>query len=130
MTTTTTKRRLTTVEARAAKYCQQLNQNDGGTIVIEWRKSRDYGHNPVIESNAGKCCNVSGCGFCKESTAMADVLCFLFTIDSPEWNSVRRTGGAGVGSVQRALAAHGWTLDRSASTGSSDVYQLTRIKTA
>lgn len=123
---TTKTRKLTTVERRAANYCGDLNQYNGGRIVIEWKKSATWGSNPVIESYHGKCTNVSGCGYCKESTALADVLCFLFPVDSDAYNDVRRTGGAGVSSVVTALAKHGWTLEKLCGTKTSDVYDLKR----
>lgn len=122
-----TKRKLTTVEKRAESYCIHLKQWGSGQVHIEWKKSRTWGNNPVIENHNGeKCCNVSGCGYCKESTALADVLQFLGETEE-EHNSIARTGGAGVSSVVEALKAIGWKLEAIARPKTADVYQLSRI---
>lgn len=122
-----TKRKLTTCEQRAKVYCENLRQFQGGQIHIEWKKSRTWGNNPVIENHYGeKCCNVSGCGYCKESTALADVLQFLGETDE-ERNAIARTGGAGVSSVEHELNKIGWSLKSIARPKTADVYQLSRI---
>ena len=123
----TTKRKPTTFEKRAQSYCIHLKQFRGGQVHIDWRKSRTWGNNPVIENHYGeKCCNVSGCGYCKESTALADVLQFLGETEEQQ-NSIARTGGAGVSSVVDALKAIGWKLEAIARPKTADVYQLSRI---
>lgn len=117
--------KLSTVEKRAKAYCSQLKEHDGGRIVIEWKKSRTWGSNPRIENWSGEnCISVSGCGYCKESTALADFLAFLFEKGTPEHDSIRRTGGAGVSSVVDAMKKNGWTLEKVAGTQSADVYDL------
>jgi hypothetical protein len=122
-----TKTNLTIVEQRAKAYCETIRNNGAGQITIDWRKSRTWGSNPVIENYAGeKCCNVSGTGYCKESTALADVLQF-FGETNEQRNNVARTGGAGVSSVVAALQTIGWRLEKTASTKTADVYQVTRI---
>jgi len=122
-----TKAKLTTVEQRAKAYCETIRNNGAGPITIEWRKSRIWGSNPVIENYAGeKCCNVSGTGYCKESTALADVLRFLEP-SADQRNSVWQTGGAGVSSVTAALQAIGWKLEAIAKTKTADVYRVSRI---
>lgn len=122
-----TKRKLTTCEQRSKAYCEHLQQCRGGQIHIEWRKSRTWGNNPVIENHCGeKCCSVSGCGYCKESTALADVLQFLGETEE-ERSSIARTGGAGVSSVETALNKIGWSLKAIARPKTADVYQLSRI---
>ena len=123
-----TKRKLTIVEQRAKAYCETIRNNGAGQITIEWRKSRTWGSNPVIENYAGeKCCNVSGCGYCKQSTALADVLQYLGETDGQQ-NSIARTGGAGVSSVVDALKAIGWKLQAIARTKTSDVYHVENIE--
>ena len=118
--------KLTTCETRAKAYAESIRNNGGGPIVIEWRKSKMWGNNPVIENYAGeKCCNVSGCGYCKESTALADVLQF-FGDTAEQRSAIARTGGAGVSSVAAALASIGWKLERLTGTKSADVYRIER----
>jgi len=122
-----TKRKLTTCEQRAKAYCEDIRKHGSTQLVIEWKKSRTWGNNPIIENHYGeKCCNVSGCGYCKESTALADVLQFLGETDEQQ-NSIARTGGAGVSSVVDALKAIGWKLEAIARPKTADVYRIERI---
>jgi hypothetical protein len=122
-----TKAKLTIVEQRAQAYCETIRSTGTGQITIEWRKSKTWGSNPVIENFAGeKCCNVSGTGYCKESTALANVLRFL-DLSADQRNSIWQTGGAGVSSVIAALQAIGWKLEAIAKTKTADVYKIERI---
>jgi hypothetical protein len=122
-----TKTKLTIVEQRAKAYCETIRNTGTGQITIEWRKSRTWGSNPVIENYAGeKCCSVSGTGYCKESTALADVLRFL-ELSADDRNSVWQAGGAGVSSVVNALQAIGWKLEAVAKTKTADAYRVSRI---
>ena len=122
-----TERKLTIVEARAKRHCERLKESNGGTIVVDWRKSRTWGSNPVIENYEGeKLCSVSGCGYCKHSTALADVLQFLGETEEQR-NAIARTGGAGVASVADALKVIGWRMEFKAGTKTSDVHELSRI---
>ena len=120
--------KLTTTQKRAKKFCDNISEyNDGFTnIGVEWVKSRTWGQNPVISSWTGKMTSVSGCGYCKLSTALADVLCFLFPVSSPEFMDVIKTGGCGEYSVMEALSKHGWKLEKTASGKTFDGYRLTR----
>ena len=122
-----TQRKLTTVEKRARAMCQALNENNGGDFAVEWRKSRDYDRNPVILWHGERACSVSGCGYCKHSTALADVLCWLFPADSEPHLRIARRGGAGVSSVMAALEENGWKLEYAASGSNFDSYRLSRL---
>ena len=119
---------LTTVEKRAKAWCDNIHRTglDDIDIAVEWKRSKTWGSNPAIESHDGKMCNVSGCGYCKLSTALADVLCFLCPVDSDEHNAIARTGGAGVNSVIAALKNVGWDLRKTASGKMFDGFKLTR----
>ena len=118
MTTTLRKPKLTTVERRALAFCESLDDNDGGTITVEWKKSAMWGSNPVIESHDGECCSVS--------TALADVLKYLFPIGSPGYDAIALCGGCGVSSVANHLAMHNWRLVQTANGKTFDVFQLSR----
>lgn len=128
MSTTTKAPRLTTCESRALAYCNRLRNNDGGTITVEWRKSQMWGSNPVIESQDGKCCNVSGSGYNKLSTALAEVLKFLFPVGSPAFDAIAPLGGCGVSAVESKLTAHGWKLVQVANSKTVDVFTLSRAE--
>lgn len=118
--------KLTLTERRAKAFCAQLNANDGGNINVEWKRSHVWGYNPSITSYEGKCTNVSGCGYDKLSTALAVCLRFLFPEESEAHHAIWRTGGAGESSTRDALAAHGWTLEKTASGSTFDAYKLSR----
>lgn len=116
--------KLTTCEKRALALCESIKSNGHGSIEIEWKRSAMWGSNPVITHRGEKCCNVSGCGYDKQSTALADVLRFLFPIDSPSYNAVWTTGGAGESSTMKALALHGWEMRKVVDSKSFDAYEL------
>lgn len=120
------KQKLTTTEKRAAAYCQALKTSGGGPVIVDWAKSATWGHNPRIFDHHGeKTTNVSGCGYCKHSTALAD--CLRFLGETPEeQRAIHRKGGAGVSAVVSALAEIGWTLTPTASGKGFDAYTLTR----
>lgn len=119
--------KLTTCEKRALSFCETLNRFDGGTVNIEWKRSKVWGYNPVIAHHGGKCCNVSGCGYDKKSTALAEVLKFLFPIGSEAYNDIAPLGGSGESTVRHELAKHGWELKCASSGSTWDAYDLTRI---
>lgn len=124
MTTKTTPR-LTKTEQRAVELCEQIRQGYRTYVTIEWRKSRTWGSNPHIDFG-GDCVSVSGCGYCKESTALAEALRFLG--GSPEAvSAIWQTGGAGVFSVASALKSLGWHLEKITGTTTTDTYRIERI---
>lgn len=120
--------RLTVTEKRAAAFCASLVQFNGGNVSVDWIKSATWGMNPRIVDRGGKCSNISGCGYCKLSACLAQVLRFLFPINSAAYSEVWGTSGAGESSVMSALAKHGWTLTKNASGKTYDVYTLTKTE--
>jgi len=116
---------MTTTEKRANALCESIRRNDGGSVTVEWIKSATWGSNPRIMHYGDKCTNISGCGYCKHSAALASALCYLGTTEEAQ-RSIARTQGMGVSSVRDALAALGWNLDCVASGKSFDVYELSR----
>lgn len=125
--TTETKPRLTTTEKRAVEFCANILRLGLGEFSVEWKRSAMYGHNPSILNHRGeKMTNVSGCGYCKHSTALVNVLCWLFPAGSIGHNEVARTGGAGVSSVKDAIAKYGWNLETLASGKSWDAYRISK----
>jgi hypothetical protein len=121
------KMKLTAVEKRAKAFCEVIKAQESGSIAVEWKKSAMYGFNPVIYNYAGeKVTNVSGCGYCKHSTALADCLQFLGKTEE-ERKSIARTGGCGVPVTIAALAAIGWQLSLTHSGKSFDCYTLHQL---
>jgi hypothetical protein len=119
-------KRLTATEQRAAALCDSIRSGCTDHITIEWRKSKTWGSNPFIGWSGSNCCHVSGCGYCKESTALADVLQFLGNDENQSLN-IAATGGCGVSSVAHALEAAGWSLTCVARSSTADTYRITRI---
>ena len=87
-----------------------------------------WGSNPVIESPAGKCCSVSGCGYDKESTALAEVLRFLFPSGTDEHQKTWMLGGSGVGHFCSELLKFGWKLTKKASGKTFDAFDLEKVE--
>jgi len=122
--------KLTRRESRALAYCNSILRAiaDGypAAVTVEWRKSRTWGMNPVIlDFNDEPCTSVSGCGYCKHSTALAECLRFLAPADSPHRLAIHRAGGAGVSTVTARLADAGFILRPVASGRTFDAYELT-----
>lgn len=54
--------RLSVIESCAKSFCEMLRRMDGGTVNIEWKKSRDYGNCPVAFDHRGqKIARADGC---------------------------------------------------------------------
>lgn len=95
----------TRLETRAQAWCERVKESPIGepsTFAIEWRRSRTWGRIAVIETNDGKAAEASGCGYNKESAALAQFLQFLGTTED-ERRAIARNAGAGFSSVARAL---------------------------
>jgi hypothetical protein len=129
------KTKLTTTQARAKAHCDRAIEAlvdrkyaESWPIVVEWKRSAMYGKNPVIYNgfNNHKMTSVSGCGYCKLSTALADVLCFLFPVGSVEHNDIARQAGVGERAVIDTLAKYGWKLEPVAASLNSDAYRLSK----
>lgn len=121
------KTKLGKVEKRAKAYCDRIKETGSGSLTVEWRKSQTWGMNPAIcNYNGEKMTNVSGCGYCKHSTALADMLRFLGTTDE-EINSIWSKGGSGVDSVIDQLKAIGWDLKRVHWTKTTDTYEINKM---
>jgi hypothetical protein len=121
-----TKNKLTTLETRASNLCQSIRDGLTTSVSVDWVKSREYGQNPRIYHHGEKCTTVSGCGYCKLSAALADVLQYLGNTEEQRL-AIARTGGAGVSAVTCALAAAGWSFAPTASGRTYDVYSIARI---
>jgi len=119
--------KFTTVEKRAQLYCDRIKKYSCETIKIEWKKSKTYGSNPVIFYGDQKCTNVSGCGFDKLSTALADLLAFLVTPLSNEYWNIRSKGVCGVSSLENELMKYDWKLEKVANGSDFDVYHIEKI---
>ena len=125
MKNTVTGKKLTVTETRAFLDMESVKKYGSHYFRIYWIKSRMWGYNPTIPTSGGNAVNVSGCGYCKESAALADYLRFLGTTEE-EQQQVWGTRGAGFRSVAEALAPIGWKLEHVYNGKTEDAYQLTR----
>jgi len=117
------KPRLTGMETRAFNFCERLKRNDGGTVNVEWRKSRDYGHCPAAFNWHGeKIAYASGCGYDKISAVLSDALSFL----APEGERIH-CHGHGLNALTRRLAECGWKLEQTANGNTFDSFSLSRL---
>lgn len=123
------KTKLTKREKTAQAFCQSIRaslaRGDAYSFTVEWNRSTTWGSNPQIEYRGDKCLSVSGCGYCKPSTALADALRFL-PDDETAQARVHSAGGCGVSTVKTRLREAGFTLEETASGKTFDVFTLRR----
>ncbi len=87
--------------------CREL---DGLHLLVEWKKSRNYGNCPSLTSRSfGKLSYASGCGYDTLSAVLADAMRWLGET-AEQQRAIWRTGGCGACSVQEALSSVGWKL--------------------
>lgn len=123
------KKRISKTEQRAREMCEAIRAGWCDGLTVEWVKNRTWGMCPRIEWRGEIVSRATGCGYCKESTVLADALRHLAT-DDDSMRSVWRTGGCGPESTIKALEMLGWTLKRIASTKTTDTYSITRTHAA
>jgi len=101
--------KLTAMEKRAKIFAQDVYTYGSAHLAVIWKENRTWGLNPSVEGNGEKIGYASGCGYCKESAALADALQFLGK-DDEEQRSIRESSGCGVETVRRALQSCGFEL--------------------
>lgn len=117
--------KLTAIEKRAKIFAQEVIDYGSGHLAVFWKTNRTWGLNPSVEGNGVKIGYASGCGYCKESAALADALRFLGANDE-EQNAIWRTSGCGVDAVRKALAACGYELETRYCGKREDSYRIIR----
>ena len=96
-----------------------IEQHGHADFDIEWIRSATWGLNPRIMFRGQKITNISGCGYCKKSAALASALAFL-------GDGIAETAGAGESGVIAALDRNGWTLTPISSGKHYGAYTVTR----
>lgn len=123
--------RMSKTEQAARRLCQSIvDRNEAGDaygFTVEWIKSKTWGNNPVIRFGDDRCCSVSGCGYCKHSTALAETLQFLGR-DDEERNKIAALGGTGVNNFMAKMHELGWLMRFVSSTKTTDTYTIERIR--
>lgn len=118
-------RKLGKIETRAASYCETVRRDGRGSFTVDWPRSATWGRTARVQTHEGTAARASGCGYCKESSVLADLLHPLGATNE-ERRSIHATGGAGVPAVERALRAAGWILEKVATGKTFDAYTVTR----
>ncbi len=118
-------KKLTAMEKRAKQFAQEVIDYGSAHLAVYWKKNPTWGLNPSVEGNGAKIGYASGCGYCKESAALADALRFLGK-DEEEQRSIWRKSGCGVEAVREALAACGFELQDRYHGKREDSYRVIR----
>lgn len=113
-------------EQAARDLCGMIAESGRGVVGVTWVRSRTWGSTPQIWHGGQMAATASGCGYCKLSFVLAEALRHLGTTDEDR-SRIHGAGGAGVSSVQQALTAAGWSLDRSYENKETDVFTLARL---
>lgn len=107
------------MENRAKLFCFDLKESGHAWFTIEWRRSAQWGTNAVICNRAGeKMVLISGYGFDKESTAVAELLTHLFD------DGFSSHGGCGMNIVTIRLKEKGWILINTHRRAREDGYYI------
>lgn len=146
------KKRAKEAERDAKKRFERVNEVEeveapaSVSVVVEWHKSRTWGENPrarVAAERVATYGSASGCGYDKESAAIASALnqnpeilkilydhaeaggVFPYGVDV--WAGLPSfAGGCGVSCFYEIFEACGYTFKRVASGKAFDVYEITR----
>lgn len=120
------KQSLTEKQAKAA--CDNIVASHSTShILVEWRKSKVYGANPVITYRDKKCSDVTGCGYDKLSTALARFFKFLFPYESDDYYFIAGLGEGGVDVLLRELLKRGWVAEAISGTDRIFMYSVVRL---
>lgn len=95
-------------------------------LGLVWRKSRTWGFCPSLETLSGeRIAYASGCGYDKESAALANGLRFLGATEQ-EQGRIHGRGGCGLGPLTETLAELGWILTKVHNGRTEDGFTVAR----
>lgn len=115
------------IETRAKVFAQNLasfatSEKRPATFHIRWRKSSQYGWNPIIEDQAGdRCTDVSGAGYDKLSACLSSFLHWIFP------DQVNLGNGQGVRCVIERMKDRGWILEHTLADNELDIFTLAPV---
>jgi hypothetical protein len=125
-------------DIRQQEFCKTIKSCGTTDFDVEWVKSQAWGHAPTIRFHGEKLDSITGCGFDKLSTLLANCLRWLAVEDPKsyyvgdaypeEYYQIWKCGGAGVGPLEDALKKQGWELKRTYTNNSWDGFSVERIK--
>jgi hypothetical protein len=115
------KTKLTAQEKRAKAFCEEIKRTGNGSFRVTWTKSAMWGRTAKIVIEGDIIAFASGCGYCKESSVIAEALRWLG--DSEEQaREIWTYESAGVGSIRRLLEAMGWVLEEN-----NEIYTVKKL---
>ena len=94
---------MNTLEQRAFDFAHNTRKHGKARLVVEWRRSREWGLNPAVMYGRDKIGFASGCGYCKESAALSAALQYLGKTEE-EQDKIRSCAGTGVSHLTKVLA--------------------------
>lgn len=131
-------KKLNKTETTAKKVCGIIQQRGQLLFVAEWKKST-YGYCPSIYAWEQKVAYAGGCGYCQESTALANFLKFLFEspskIEGETYQELKERSinckiasfaGVGFEALANELKLHGWLLTKNHASETVTAYQIKR----
>lgn len=101
--------RQTKAEACAEALCNQAKQEGSVFFSVEWTRSRTWGQCPKVLYRGDVAARASGCGYDKQSAALAEALSPLGETKEGRI-AIGACRAAGLRALQAALAGLGWTL--------------------
>lgn len=116
-------------ETLLKSWIGHLAKSGDFTVAVEWVKSRTWGRNPQVRDNNGESClDISGCGYCKTSTAIANIAAQLPDLSDVERDNIARLGGTGADNTTKGIARFtgGRWACKLARGGNVDVLHFTR----
>lgn len=114
-------------ERAAYQACSRIREGSGvWYFSIIWKRSATWGHNPNVHFRGEIVGKASGCGYDKESAALAEFLHFL-PVSPDDQRAVWATSGCGFNSVVESLAILEWKLVKTYSGKTEDGYTIERI---
>ena len=118
--------KFTALKDRAVAFCEDVKREGCGSFYVVWRRSRDYGLCPsTIHDRYDKMAYAGGCGYCKESTVLAETLQYLGATPEQQ-RAISLKAGAGVRPVQAALEEQGWLLNEEGA-GDAKVWRVHKL---
>lgn len=126
------KQRLTVTEQAAKDWAEQVREvcnrqpDYPARLALVWRKSRTWGNCPSLETLSGeRLAYASGCGYDKESAALAEGLRFLGATEE-EIGQIHGCGGCGLSTLTAKMESFGWILTKVHSGRTEDDFTVTR----
>jgi hypothetical protein len=103
--------------------CTHAREYGSVNINVTWHRNRTWGNCPRLEYNGQEGQSVTGCGFDKLSTVLANALGGLS--DSVEGRkAIEGTAAAGLSATRKALEAQGWGITTTASGQTFDCFEV------